>query len=168
MRNQREMIFKKWVDDHKGLIFKVVRSFGKTFQDQDDLFQDICMQLWRSIPNFNGQASESTWIYRVAFNTALSVNRKQKRHNKKQHLFTDGREVEHKQKIENDENIEKLYDAIRELPKTDRSLMLMHLDGLTHSQIADVLGISENNVGVKLHRSKKSLAIKLKGLIDDI
>jgi RNA polymerase sigma-70 factor, ECF subfamily len=69
---ERETIFRRWLDAHLGLMLKIVRGCAATPQDQDDLFQDVLLQVWSSIPAFRGEAKETTWIYRVAFNTALA------------------------------------------------------------------------------------------------
>jgi RNA polymerase sigma-70 factor (ECF subfamily) len=83
-----EMIFRRWLADHAGLMWKVVRAFTATPEDAEDLLQEIALQLWRSLPAFRREAKESTWIYRVAFNTALVWKRDEKRrHAKHEKLF---------------------------------------------------------------------------------
>src|SRR5258708_37401336 len=72
---EQEGIFRRWLDEHIGLILKVVRGCAASPQDQDDLFQGVLLQIWSSIPAFRGEAKETTWIYRVAFNTALAWRR---------------------------------------------------------------------------------------------
>ena len=72
---EQETIFRRWLDAHLGLILKIVRGYAATPQDQDDLFQDVLLQVWSSIPAFRGEAKETTWIYRVAFNTSLAWHR---------------------------------------------------------------------------------------------
>jgi len=167
-----ETTFKEWIDEHLGLILRVVRSFAGTADDQDDLFQEILLQIWLSIPRFGGRAKVSTWLYRVALNTALVWNRSEKsRRRRSSRMVTLSQTVEVVQKPDNSEQdreiLERLYGAIRKLPKVDASIVLMFLDGLAYSEMAEVLGISESNVGVKLNRAKKQLALVLKGLIDD-
>jgi RNA polymerase sigma-70 factor (ECF subfamily) len=161
-----ETTFKKWLGEHQGLIFKVVRAYAAAADDQDDLFQEILLQLWFSIPNFQGKAKESTWIYRVALNTAMVWNRSEKKHRKHTGQIAAFRPAQ-AGLGQSDEVIERMYEAIRELSKVDASVVLMHLDGLAYSEMAEILGISEGNVGVKLNRAKKQLALILDGLIDD-
>lgn len=167
--NKQESIFKDWLTEHQGLMFKIIRAYTDKPPDADDLFQDILTQLWISIPRFNGQSKDSTWIYKVSLNTALTWKRGQ---TKKQKIFIEHRQPEtaNLQTSETPDNeiIDQLYESIRQLAKIETSLILMHLDGLSYNEISDVLGISENNVGVKLNRAKKKLALMLKDLENDI
>ena len=169
MSINQEITFKQWLGEHKGLLYRVVRAYGNTAADQDDLFQEICLQLWLSIPRFEGKAKVSTWIYRVALNTALVWNRGEK--NRRKHrdrliIFAPQQQAGDSQPSQ--EIIERLYEAVRKLPKVDASIVLMHLDGLGYDEMAQILGISESNAGVKLNRAKKQLALVLGGLIDDV
>ncbi|MDR3456939.1 MAG: RNA polymerase sigma factor [Verrucomicrobiae bacterium] len=164
----QEAIFRRWLEAHLGLILKVVRGCTAAPQDQDDLFQDVCLQLWQSIPAFRGEARETTWIYRVAFNTALAWRRGERRRRVGHETFFKFEEFPqtqpgHADVLPEQEIIGQLYAAIRELPKVDASLALMHLDGLSYAEMAEVLGISENYIGVKLNRIRKQLAEQLKG-----
>jgi RNA polymerase sigma-70 factor (ECF subfamily) len=164
-----ETIFKQWLGEHQGLLYRVVRAYGNTAEDQDDLFQEICLQLWLSIPRFEGKAKVSTWIYRVALNTAMVWNRSEKNRRKHRDRFiTVVPQQQAGDSQPSQEIIERLYEAVRKLPKVDTSVVLMHLDGLGYDEMAEVLGISGSNVGVKLNRAKKQLAQLLGGLIDDV
>jgi RNA polymerase sigma-70 factor (ECF subfamily) len=165
---ERETVFRRWLDEHLGLMLKVVRGCSAAPQDQDDLFQDVCLQLWQSIPSFRGEAKETTWIYRVAFNTALAWRRGERRRREGHETFlkfevAPQAQPGHAESLPEQETIDHLYAAIRQLPKVEASLALMHLDGLSYSEMAEVLGISENYIGVKLNRIRKQLAEQLKG-----
>jgi RNA polymerase sigma-70 factor (ECF subfamily) len=169
---EQEAIFRRWLEVHAGLLFKVVRGCAATPQDQDDLFQDVLVQLWSSIPSFRGDAKETTWIYRVAFNTALAWQRQERRRRKGHEAFikfdvSPQTQPSHVDNLPQKEIVEKLYAAIRQLPKVDVSLALMHLDGLSYQEMAEVLGISENYIGVKLNRIRKQLAEQLTGAADE-
>ena len=170
--DKHENLFKQWLSEHKGLMFKVIRAYAPTPQDQDDLFQEILLQLWSSIPSFQGNAKQTTWIYRVALNTALVWQRKEKRKRKRRQRtmidFNQISEAQHNDSLTDSKIMDQVYQAIRELGKIDGSIVFMYLDGLSYDQMAEVLGISKNNVGVKLNRAKKQLAQLLKGLIDDV
>lgn len=169
----RESIFRQWLERHVGLILKVVRGCAATPEDQEDLFQDILLQLWSSIPSFRGESKETTWIYRVAFNTALAWRRTERRRNQKHETFikfdTSSREqASHVDSMVEREIVNQLYAAIRTLPRVDASLALMHLDGVSYQEMADVLGISENYIGVKLNRIRKHLADQIKGATHEL
>lgn len=170
---EHEIIFRRWLADHAGLMWKVVRAFAAAPEDQQDLLQDIALQLWTSLPAFRGEAKESTWIYRVAFNTALVWKRDEKRRHAKHERFFElnvAPEVAaHPPGHSRDaELVQQLFIAIRQLPKLDASLALMHLDGLSYREMSEVLGITESNVGVKLNRIRKQLAAMLKGADDEL
>ena len=173
MTRDRQAIFRRWFGQHQGLIYRVVRAYGRTPEDREDLFQDICLQLWCSVSKFEGKAKVQTWIYRVALNTALVWNRAKKKRRRRRRVMLDLTDVadprlDADSAHGDDEIVEQVYAAIRELPKVDSSLVLMCLDGLSYREMADVLGISQNHVGVKLNRARKKLARMLEGLIDDV
>jgi len=173
LANEQEKLFKQWLEEYKNLIFKVVRAYAKSQQDQDDLFQEILLQLWLSIPRFEGEAKETTWIYKVALNTSLVWKRTEKRKRKK--LRTEALNIQEisqaksdcDKSSQNQQILGQVYDSIRQLAKSESSIVLLYLDGLSYDEIADVLGISKSNVGARLNRAKKKLAQLLEGLIDD-
>ena len=170
---EREAIFRRWLNEHLGLMLKVVRGCADRPQDQDDLFQDVLLNVWSSIPAFRGEAKETTWIYRVAFNTALAWRRGERRRREGHATYvkfdiSPRVQPSHLDAEKEQEIVERLYVAIRLLPKVDASLALMHLDGLSYQEMAEVLGISENYIGVKLNRIRKQLADQLKGTNDEL
>src|SRR5208282_3051337 len=115
---EQENIFRRWLDAHLGLMLKVVRGCAAAPQDQDDLFQEILLQLWSSIPAFRGDAKESTWIYRVAFNTALAWRRGEQRRRKVHETFlkldtSPQVQPSHADSLPEQEVVEQLYAAIR-------------------------------------------------------
>ncbi len=163
--DSRETVFKHWLNQHSGLIFKVARTFAPGDADRDDLVQEILLQLWRSLPRFEGKARESTWIYRVALNTALAWHRGENKRRAAQSpvlAIEELPEPDDPLARERDELVVNLYAAIRRLPKVDAALVLLYLDDLSYREMADVLGISETNVGVKLNRARKTLAELMK------
>ena len=169
---EQEAIFRRWLDTHLGLMMKIIRGCAAP-QDQDDLFQDVLLQLWSSIPAFRGEAKETTWIYRVAFNTALAWRRGEQRRRVKHETFikldaSPRSQPSHVDMLPEQEMVRQLYAAIRELPKLDATLALMHLDGLSYQEMAEVAGISENYVGVKLNRIRQQLAEIMKGASDEL
>jgi len=171
--DEQEILFRRWLADHAGLMWKVVRAFAATHEDQKDLLQEVALKLWISLPTFQGKAAESTWIYRVAFNTSLAWKRGEKRRGAKHEKFLElnvAPEMSPEQhgQTRDEELVQQLYVAIRQLPKLDASLALMHLDGLSYREMSEVLGITESHVGVKLNRIRKKLAEMLKGDDDEL
>lgn len=164
-RAEHEQLFHQWIQDHSGILGKVVRAFTQTALDREDLLQEVLVQLWSSLPRFRGQAKASTWIYRVAFNTALAWKRETKRLKTPVSLsgIDPPAETRHSETLARDQQIEQLYAAIRQLSGVDASLALMHLDGLSYQEMAAIVGISENHVGVKLTRIRQQLARSLQG-----
>ena len=158
---EQERIFGEWMDQYKGLFFKFVRAYAFTPVDRDDLFQEISIQVWRSIPNFRGEASPMTWLYRISINTALSWVRKENKRKDGQDEFSDVNLVLRDNPAK-DEQLEWLYTQIATLGEIDRSLTLLLLDGFSYKEMATLLGITESNVGVKINRIKKRLIEKSK------
>jgi RNA polymerase sigma-70 factor, ECF subfamily len=158
---EQSEIFQRWFDLYKGLIFKIVKSYTDTALDQEDLFQDVAIQVWRSIPSFRNESATSTWIYRVALNTAMTWIRHEKKRNRSesiemtQHMLDDNPSLM-------DDRLAWLYKEIHRLDKIDRSIALLLLDELSYKEIATILGITESNVAVKIHRIKKHLITKSK------
>lgn len=163
--DDREGLFHAWVGQHLALMARVARSYADTEDDCQELIQEILLQVWLSIPRFERKAKPSTWIYRVALNTALAWQRRDQRQRRRRFrplvwamdVATSETEQAHQR-----ERIERLYNAIRRLPKADAALVLLYLDDLSYREIAEILGISEVNVGVKLNRVKKALAELMK------
>jgi RNA polymerase sigma-70 factor (ECF subfamily) len=159
-----EARFTAWVREHAGAVLKVARAYTYTPEDCQDLVQEILLQVWRSLPRFEGRSSAVTWFYRVALNTALGWKRDERRQVRKSGLT--GIEIENVAASDSDsaataanrEIVERLYAAIHQLPKTDAALVLLYLDDLSYREMSEVLGISESNVGVKLNRAKKALS----------
>jgi RNA polymerase sigma-70 factor (ECF subfamily) len=158
---ERNRIFAQWIDAHKAILFKVARAYGASHADREDLFQEIALQVWHSVEAFRGDAAVTTWIYRVALNTALAWKRKERRHG-------DGREdLEATAGLlvsppsERDPRLDWIYQKISALDEVNRSLALLMLDGFSYHEMSEILGLSESNVGVKINRIKAALANEL-------
>ena len=159
---EQTRIFDEWLNRHKAVFFKVVHAYAFTPADRDDLFQEIATQIWRSIPKFRGESAVTTWIYRVALYSAIAWSRNERKHKD----FTQSNDgIEHAfvetQRAPNP-RLAWLYEQIAQLDEIDRSLTLMMLDGFSYREMAATLGISENNVGVKINRIKADLIRKTK------
>lgn len=157
-------IFDRWIGEFKPLLFKVIRAYAFSSDDQDDLFQEISVQVWRSVPNFKQKSKLSTWLYRIALNVALNWNRKHKRYRDGKRNIQDIEHILVQQEADEDERLVWLYQEIAKLDKIERSITLLMLDGFSYKEMADILGISESNIGVKIHRIKKYLTEQSKNM----
>ena len=159
-KSEQSSRFRDWHRDHRGIILRIARATASSLSDQEDLIQEISLQIWHSIPNFGGRCKESTWVYRVALNTAIRWGRNEKSQRKKKHYLEENFHFLTEKDSAKDERLEWLYEQIRRFDPVDRSLMLLHLDGRCYLEISDILGISEKNVGVKLSRLRQNLTQK--------
>jgi RNA polymerase sigma-70 factor (ECF subfamily) len=160
--DERDRIFGEWLAAHKGILFKVVHAHADTHADREDLFQEIVVQVWRSVDAFRGESSVVTWIYRVAMNTAIAWNRREARHQRgKQPLEAAAGVLSASSPGSRDPRVEWLYRQIAELTEVDRAITLLMLDGFSYREMADIVGISESYVGVKINRIKSALAARL-------
>jgi len=164
----QKSLFMNWLGAHGASVMKVARAYTLTSEECQDLAQEILLQAWRSLPKFERQATAATWFYRVALHTAMNWHRKDKPRRTRQQpllevqvLATDGGNSA--EQAQHRETVEQLYQAIHQLPKTDAALVLLYLDELSYQEMAEVLGISESNVGVKLNRAKKALSELMNG-----
>ena len=136
---------------------RLALAYAKTVADGDDLFQDICLALWRALPNFRGDCSERTFAFRIGHNRGLTFRARQR--TDLSPLPEDLRDVQPGPEtlavaaVERD----RLLHAIQRLPDGHRQVVLLSLEGLSHAEIGDVLGITENNVAVRLSRARKEL-----------
>ena len=169
MRDEdQKSLFMNWLGEHGSSVMKVARAYTLTSEECQDLAQEILLQAWRSLPKFEGKASAATWFYRVALHTAMNWHRKDKPRRSRQQpllevqaLATEG--LDSAEQAQHRDTVEQLYKAIHQLPKTDAALVLLYLDELSYREMAEVLGISESNVGVKLNRAKRALSELMKG-----
>lgn len=168
-----ESLFKEWLRDHRGIIFKVTQSYTRTPTDAAELQQEIHLQLWNSIQAYSGRSKASTWIYRVCLNTALAWRRGTDRREARIEPGADVSEVtvntaSPADNMSRQELLENLHDAIHQMDGIERALVLLMLDGLAYRDIAEVTGLTENHVGVALTRARKRLITLMKGVIDEL
>jgi RNA polymerase sigma-70 factor (ECF subfamily) len=144
--------------EHRGILFKVATTYSFTAEERDDLVQEICLQLWRSYPSYDRARRFSTWMYRVALNTGISHARETRVRAARVVPLDDARAAAAAAPAqESDDRVERLYRVLRALPQVDRALVLLHLDDRSYREIAEVLGISETNVGTRISRLKQTL-----------
>lgn len=156
-----EQAFIQHIEKNKNLIYKVCHVYEAREHARRDLFQEIVVQLWRAFPNYNPAYKWTTWAYRIALNTAITQRRKSSLNTIP---FSGLLQNEWEQKIvdrpeENgeDERIEALHQAIAQLNPVEKALVLLYLDNQSYSDMAEIVGLSENNVGVRLNRVKSKL-----------
>ncbi len=149
-----EQSFLEKLDEHKGIIAKVIHLYADDQEDRKDLRQEIIYQSWKSYESFRGDAKFSTWLYKISLNVSLTFIGKKKKK-------SGWSELEHEMfsshPPELSERADKLYRAIKQLGDIDRGIIILHLDGYDNEEISAMTGISKNNAGVKLHRIKQQL-----------
>ena len=155
MNNDKEHQFELLVRQHKRTIYTVCYIFSHDKAEIDDLFQEILIRLWKGFDTYEGRSDARTWIYRVALNTAINQDRKQRRRIETVPLTVDIDPFE----ADNPktEQVRKLHDLISQLELIDRSLVLLWLEGISYDEIGAIIGITPNNVGVRLARIKEKL-----------
>lgn len=156
-----EAVFAEWMRLHRGVVIKVARSFTSTPEDRDDLIQEILIRVWASVDNYRGEAKVSTWIYRVALNRALTWQRSDSKRRSHQQSLIDAADLAGTERADDAVRLDAVYAAIRLLPWVDRALMLLSLDGFSYAEMADVVGLSETNVGARLSRARSRLTTEL-------
>jgi RNA polymerase sigma factor (sigma-70 family) len=139
---------------HQHLVHKVCRVYCPVEEDRRDLFQEIALQLWRAYPQFKGEAKITTWIYRIALNVAISGLRKTKdppaRLSEAMYQIPDDQAPE-------PDRLDMLYQAMYVLTDIEKALLLLYFEDKTMDEIADLTGITANNVRVKMHRIREKL-----------
>ena len=158
--------FEKIYIEHRDRIHRLVRAYLPDAEARKDLFQNIVFNLWRSLKSFRGECGTGTWVYRIAFNTALMFLRSQYKWNKIPDNMRDWSEKDipdsPETSLENKQETDRLYRAIHHLDKTDRLIITLFLEDLSYREIAEIAGIGTNHVGVKLNRIKTKLSRILK------
>jgi RNA polymerase sigma factor (sigma-70 family) len=152
------------IRNNQNLIYKICYSYCYNPDLRKDLEQEILLQLWRSFNKFDGRVKISTWMYRIALNTAISFLRNDKKF-ENQKLSIDEAIISlpsNEYEVEQDENVALLYEFINMLNELDKALILLYLDDFKHKEISAVLGISESNVATKMHRIKNNLKEQFK------
>lgn len=149
--------FQALVDGHKKILYKVCNSYCRNRDDREDLAQEIVIQMWQSFDSFDQRYQFSTWMYRMALNVAISFYRRED--TRSRHILSD--ELEMLNAADEGANetpeVQVLYELIERLEPLNKALVLLYLDGNSHLEIANVLGISETNVATKIGRLKEQM-----------
>lgn len=157
---EQQTIFDGWMAAHQGILMKVARAYGDSHADREDLFQDISIQLWHSADAFRGDCAATTWIYRVALNTAIAWTRRERRHGHAREDLDDAAALLVAAPAR-DPRLDWIYARIAELDEVNRSLALLMLDGFSYRDMSQILGLSEGAIGVRITRIKAALVARL-------
>ena len=157
-QQEAEKQFEKHIVEHELLLYKVCRIYAYTDADRQDLFQEIVLQLWKAFPKFKGDAKISTWMYRVAINTAITALRKKKD-------FIISYEPAYLPIHHSDDNpgqakeeqSRQLYNAIEQLSQVEKAIVMLYMEDRPYSEMEDILGINQGNIRVKMNRIKEKL-----------
>jgi RNA polymerase sigma factor (sigma-70 family) len=145
------------IKDNERLIFKICRIYTNQSEDFKDLYQEIVCQIWKSYNSFKNECRPTTWMYKIALNTALTYNKKNNKHFSIFGTNIKLPEISDNSTFENDEDISLLYKAIEQLNNLDKAIILMYLENKNHEEIASVTGITQTNVSTRLMRIKEKL-----------
>jgi len=156
--------FLEQLEENQDIVHKICCLYTNNTDDRKDLGQEIICQLWKSYQSFRGDSKFTTWMYKVALNTALLNLRRHKLRMRTERLTEHHADIP-AEASEKDKHgqISRLYEAISQLGKLDRAVMLLYLEQLSYKEISEVVGISESNVSVRLVRTKKKLKELLSG-----
>ena len=157
-KQEAEKQFEKDIRENELLIHKVCRMYAYTNDDRKDLFQEIVIQLWKAFPGFKGQAKFSTWMYRVAINTAITGLRKKK------DFITSYEPAslptspgDNEQGYAEEEQMQQLYNAIAQLSEIEKSIVMLYMEDRSYTEMEEILGITEGTLRVKMNRIKEKL-----------
>ncbi len=163
--------FEAWLAQHAAVLHHVANGFAQGV-DRHDLMQELLLALWRAVPAFRQSARPTTFIYRVAHNAALAWRRTQRNYQQRVDRFETMQAIDPPSDAtaagRERDALQFLYAAIRELPPLDRSLVLLHLDGLSYVEMAEIHGLSETNVGVRLNRLKQKLTTAMEAVTHEL
>lgn len=160
----REKEFLSYLEKHSGIIHKVCRMYVDDREDQADLQQEIVYQLWRSYPKFKGQSAFSTWLYRVALNTAILYFKRSQKRIATVELSSDNQTVDVRENEDYNDKMVLFYAAAKALSKVEKAVIFLFMEGLSHREIGDQMGWSEGNARVRLMRAKNKLKDNIKKL----
>lgn len=148
------------LSDYQGIIHKVNLIYFKTTADREENFQEVVYQLWKSFPSVKNKERVASWIYAIAINTSISKIRKDSRV-VLMNSVPELPDTDNIESMEQDIDFQQLLTMLQKLNEIDRSIMLLYLEDYNYNEIADILGISSTNVGVKINRAKKQLKFLL-------
>ncbi|PKQ67516.1 RNA polymerase [Labilibaculum manganireducens] len=149
---------------YAAIIIKICRAYTNTQEDFEDYYQEVCLQIWRSNENFRGQSEWSTWIYRLSLNVCLTLLKKNSKHHVTSDQLPDVAAEDNR--TFDDESLNHLYTAIKQLSEIDRAVVLLYLEEKSYQEIAEIIGTNPNNIGVRVKRIKERLKKILDGKVN--
>jgi RNA polymerase sigma-70 factor (ECF subfamily) len=152
-----QKLFLSLVKTYERMLLKVCWAYTCTSHDRDDLFQEIVIRLWSAFGNYDRSRPFSTWMYRVALNVAIDYRRRRQRREIAARPLEGGQDPPYPQDEPKQEQLQELRELLERQNEADRALLLLCLEGNSYREIAEIIGISETNVGTRLNRLKKSL-----------
>ncbi len=153
-----EKDFVEMINVHRGIIYKVCNLYCHDEEDKKDLFQEIVLQLWKAFPSFRKEALNTSWMYRVALNTAISNFRKEsKKPDRKSISDAEFQIPDINFSADENEKLHLLKQAIEKLSEIEKAIIMLYLEDKSYDEIAEIIGISHSNVGVRLNRIKSKL-----------
>lgn len=138
---------------NKRIIYKVCFMYADDNDDINDLYQEVVLSLWKAYQNFEGHSSVSTWIYRIALNTCITGLRKKKNYD----YVPLQQDIDILDDCERDELLKQMHHLIHQLDNVDRMYIMLWLDEKNYDEIAEIVGVSRNNVAIRIHRIKEKL-----------
>ncbi|WP_424494283.1 RNA polymerase sigma factor [Salinimicrobium sp. GXAS 041] len=158
MDKELEHRFVTNLEQHQNIVHKICRIYTNDQESHNDLFQEITIQLWKAYPKFRGDSKFSTWMYRVALNTAITLYRKSKRDIKTQDIDTVSFRIKADEyDDQTEQQLKLMYTAVKQLNDIDKALVFLYLEDQSYKEISDTLGITEVNARVKMNRVKTKL-----------
>jgi RNA polymerase sigma-70 factor (ECF subfamily) len=162
---QQRQDFQNIIEQHKGIFYKIARAYCPNEDDRQDLIQEMMIQVWQSNHRYNGQFKISTWLYRISLNVAITFYRKNTtRANKYTLLDEQTEQIPTDDKTADERQLVLLEKFISELKEIDKALMVLYLEDKNHAEIAEILGMSNSNVGTKIARIKEKLKTRFSQL----
>lgn len=163
MKSEKELKqqFHQIIEAHKGILFKVARTYCYDDEDRQDLIQEMMIQIWKSLHKYDGSFAITTWLYRISLNVAISFYRKNAQRQKNSiPLIREHHSVHEEVGSEKQEQLEQLEQFISELSNLDKAVMLLYLEDKSHIEVSEIMNLSVSNVGTKISRIKEKLKKK--------
>ena len=147
-----------FIRPHAGIIIKICRAYSDSQEDFEDLYQEVCLQIWRTRDNFLKNSEWSTWVYRISLNVCMTIKKKEaKRATQSTSLDSVPEVLSNDSSAFQEESLTLLYNAIKQLSDVDRAIILLYLEEKTYKEIAELIGTNYNNIGVRIQRIKHKL-----------